>query len=418
VLKRPPVQQQFAIETEETIVNNTLQQRSSRLRLGAASAALGLAFLLVLGMGATQSAQAQTFTTLYNFTGSSDGGFPYGTLLRDAAGNLYGTTYYAGSSGYGVVFKVDTSGTESILYSFTGGADGGYPFAGLLRDKAGNLYGTTYLGGASGLGTVFKLDSAGTETVLHSFAGGTTDGEYPYGGLLRDKAGNLYGTTEEGGASSLGTVFKLNSAGTETLLHSFAGGTSDGQFPLYTTLLSDKKGNLYGVTEGGGASSEGVAYKLSKAGTLTVLHSFAGGTTDGCYAYGSPAMDKAGNLYGTTDSCGASGLGTVWRLSKKGTETLLHSFAGGSSDGALAIAGVIMDTKGNLYGNTEEGGASSLGAVYKLSKKGTLTLLHGFAGSDGEYPIGGVMRDAKGTLYGTTVEGGSGSYGTVWQITK
>jgi uncharacterized repeat protein (TIGR03803 family) len=418
VIQRAPNSKTVRRLIRRSIVTNTRQQRNSKIRLGAASAALTLVVVLMLGLVTTQSAQAQTFTDLYNFTGGADGGYPYATLVRDAAGNLYGTTYIGGSSSYGTVFKVDTSGTETVLYSFTGGADGGYPFAGLVRDTAGNLYGTTYYGGSSNYGTVFKVATSGTETVLHTFAGGTTDGCYPYGGLLRDKAGNLYGTTEVCGASSQGTVFKVATSGTETVLHSFTGGTTDGGNPLYTSLLMDKKGNLYGVTYGGGTSSEGVVYKLSKTGTLTVLHSFSGGTTDGCYPYGTPAMDKKGNLYSTTDSCGSSSVGILWKVSKKGTETVLHNFAGGSTDGAYPIAGVIMDAKGNLYGDTDGGGTSSLGTVYKLSKTGTVTLLHSFAGSDGEIPIGGLIRDSKGTLYGDTVEGGSGSYGTVWQLTK
>ena len=401
-------------------MTDTVQRRGwiSRIRRGAAGAAATLAIVLGLGLVATPSAQAQTFTVLHNFAGpTSDGGYPYTSLIRDAAGNLYGTTYYGGLGYAGTVFKVDTSGTETVLYSFPFPSDGEYPFASLIRDKTGNLYGTAYEGGSSGYGVVFKVDTSGTQTVLYSFAGGTTDGCYPYGGVIFDKAGNLYGTTESCGASSQGTVFKINTSGTETLLHSFAGGSSDGAYPVLTSLLMDKKGNLYGVTSEGGASSVGVVYKLSKSGTLTVLHSFAGGTTDGCSPLGTPAMDKKSNLYGTAEACGSYTLGIVWKVSKKGTETLLHSFAGGSSDGEFPLSGVILDAKGNLYGDTEEGGSSSLGTVYELDKKGTLTLLHSFAGSDGETPVGGVVRDAKGDLYGAAEAGGSDSYGTVWKLT-
>ncbi len=398
-------------------MTSTLQQRISRMGLAAAGAVLTLVVLLAFGVATTPVAQAQTFTDLYNFTGSSDGGYPYASLIRDAVGNLYGTTYYAGASGYGTVFKVNKKGVETVLYNFTGGADGGYPFAGLIRDKVGNLYGTTYYGGATGYGTVFKVDKKGTETVLYSFTGGTTDGCYPYQGVVQDKTGNFYGTTESCGASSNGTVFKLSKKGTLTLLHSFAGGTSDGAAPLYGSLLMGKNGNLYGVTEAGGATGQGTVYKLSKKGTETVLYSFAGGTTDGCYPFGSVALDKTNNVYGTAESCGASSAGIVWKVNKKGTETVLYNFTGGA-DGAYPLAGVILDATGNLYGDTEVGGASGLGAVYKLSKKGTETVLHSFAGSDGEIPLGGVIRDAKGTLYGTTADGGSGGYGVVWQITK
>ncbi len=375
-----------------------------------------IAVILGVGVITTQSAQAQTLTVLYSFTGSSDGGDPYAGLIRDATGNLYGTTDYGGSSYAGVVYKVDTSGTETVLYSFTGGADGAYPFATLVRDPAGNLYGTTAQGGTSGDGVVFKVDTNGKETVLHSFTGGK-DGIYPYSTLFRDSAGNLYGTTESGGVSGEGVVFKVSKTGEETILHTFTGG-KDGGEPLYTGFHVDARDNLYGVTSQGGTSGEGVLYKLSKAGKETVLHSFAAGTTDGCYPYGTPAMDKEGNLYGTTAGCGSSNLGIVWKVNKKGTETVLHNFAGGSSDGEYPVAGVIMDAKGNLCGDTSTGGASNFGIVYEVNRKGTLTLLHSFTGSpDGKFLDGGLIQDGKGNLYGTTLNGGTGGYGTVWKLT-
>ena len=438
-----------------------------------------LAFVIVLGVVATQSAQARSFTDLYNFTGGSDGAYPYAGLVRDSGGNLYGTTGSGGSSGFGVVFKlskngtetvlhsfvgglsdgqypygtlamdaegnlygtaaggggtgcggfgcgvvfeVNMSGTETVLHSFTGGSDGEYPYAELVRDAKGNLYGTAAGGGGTGCGgfgcgVAFKVNKKGTETVLYSFTGGPTDGCYPHGSLLMDTKGNLYGTTDECGTSDLGTVFKVSKTGEETVLHSFAGGTTDGDYPFYAGLLMDTEGNLYGNTYYGGASNEGVVYKLSKKGTLTVLHSFAGGTTDGCYPYGTPAMDTRGNLYGTTEHCGASSYGIVWKVSNKGKGTVLHSFAGGASDGEYPVAGVILDAKDNPYGDTAGGGASDLGTVYELKQKGTITLLHSFAGSDGAYPAGSLIWDAKGNLYGTASQGGSDDYGTVWKLT-
>jgi len=382
-----------------------------------ASAALALAVVLLLGLGATRSAQAQTLTVLYSFTGSSDGGDPYAGLLRDAAGNFYGTTDYGGASFAGVVFKVSKTGKETVLYSFTGGADGAYPFAPLVRDAAGNLYGTTAQGGTSGDGVVFKVTKTGKETVLHSFTGGA-DGGYPYGGLLRDAAGNLYGTTEFGGSSNDGLVFKISKTGKETVLHSFTGGADDGGEPLYSSFYMDAKGNLYSVASQGGTSGEGVLYKLSPSGKLTVLHSFAAGTTDGCYPYGTPAVDALGNMYGATAGCGTSNLGVVWKVNKKGTETVLHNFAGGSSDGEYPLAGVIVDANGNLFGSTSTGGADNLGTAFELHKKGKLTLLHSFiGGSDGKFLDGGLILDPQGRLYGTTINGGTGGYGTVWKLT-
>jgi uncharacterized repeat protein (TIGR03803 family) len=327
-----------------------------------------------------------------------------------------------------VVFQLDTAGNETVLHSFTGGTtDGAYPLAGLILDSNGTLYGTAEGGGSSDHGVVFKLDSSGTLTVLHSFAGGKKDGCYPAGGLLQDKSGNLYGTTEACGSSLYGTVFKLDATGKETVLHNFAGGATDGAYPFLTSLLMDKQGSLYGVAEQGGPSDEGVVYKLNQQGRWTLLHSFGGGTTDGCYAVGAPAMDESGSLYGPASLCGSDDRGVMWKLSNGGRETLLHSFAGGLSDGAWPYAGVIMDGAGNFYGDTKQGsstdcGGYGCGTVYKMTKKGTLTVLHSFVGSDGELPVGSLTRDSDGNLYGTTVIGGSshncdGGCGTVWKLT-
>jgi len=379
----------------------------------AATTALALLTLL-----ATQRAPAQTLDALYSFTGAADGGDPFPAVIRDAAGNLYGTTDYAGTSFAGVVFKISKTGKESVLYNFTGGDDGQYPYAPLVRDAAGNLYGTTSQGGTSGLGVVFKLTPTGKETVLHSFTGGA-DGVYPYGGLFRDAAGNLYGTTEIGGTANDGIVFKISKTGKETVLHSFTGAANDGGEPVYSGFYMDAKGNLYSVASHGGTSGEGVLYKLSPRGKLTVLHSFAAGTTDGCYPYGTPAVDAQGNMYGGTGGCGTSNFGVVWKMSKNGTETVLHNFAGTPSDGQSPLAGVILDALGNIYGSTNTGGASNFGTVFELHKNGKYTLLHTFTGgTDGKYLNGGLILDLRGRIYGTTINGGTGGYGTVWRITK
>jgi uncharacterized repeat protein (TIGR03803 family) len=183
-------------------------------------------------------------------------------LIRDSAGNLYGTTNGGGASGAGVVFQIDPSGNETVLYNFTGGADGGFPFGGLIRDSAGNLYGTTNGGGASGAGVVFKVDRAGNETMLYSFTGGP-DGGYPLWVVLaRDSAGNLYGTTSGGGASGNGVVFKLDPSGNETVLHSFTGG-ADGSSPFAGVVLGSN-GNLYGTTPFGGQTNAGIVFEIKQ----------------------------------------------------------------------------------------------------------------------------------------------------------
>jgi uncharacterized repeat protein (TIGR03803 family) len=381
--------------------------------LGTVSAALMFLALIFFQM-ATPVAQAQSFSVLYDFTGQKDGSDPFDGVIEDSAGNFYGTAVAGGEYDGGVVFQVTSAGTETVLYSFTGFDDGGVPFAPVLRDTAGDLYGTATTGGTKGFGVVFKVTKTGAETVLHSFAGGTKDGCSPYGGLVKAKSGNYYGTTIGCGASGYGTVYEMSPSGKVKLLHSFA--LSDGAYPWFGNLLIDSANNLYGVTSQGGANNSGVVYKLTPSGTLTVLYSFAGGSTDGCYPFGTPVMDTAGNLYGTASECGPSGLGILWKLSKTGTETILHAFAGGTSDGGDPLAGVIRDSQGNLYGATKTGGTSGEGTVYRFGQ-GQITLLHSFSGSDGASPYGGLSRDTSGDLHGTTWNLGTGCCGTLWSIT-
>jgi uncharacterized repeat protein (TIGR03803 family) len=251
-------------------------------------------------------------------------------VIRDSVGNLYGTTGGGGTFGFGTVFKLDTSGKETVLYSFTGGADGEFPEAGLVRDVAGNLYSTTIFGGTSGncnggCGTVFKLDTTGKETVLYSFRNG--DGAYP-NSVIRDSAGNLYGTTYGGGppsfcfGSGCGVVFKVDTTGKETVLYTFTGG-ADGANP-YAGLVRDAKGNLYGTTSYGGDMAAckggcGVVFKLDKTGKETVLHRFMG--ADGASPYAGLVRDAKGNIYGTTFTGGdltcvvyVGGCGVVFKL--------------------------------------------------------------------------------------------------------
>ncbi|MGH9206790.1 MAG: choice-of-anchor tandem repeat GloVer-containing protein, partial [Acidimicrobiales bacterium] len=292
-------------------------------------------------------------------------------------------------------------------------------------DSSGNLYGTTGSGGASNDGVVFKLTPGGTETVLHSFAGGASDGSLPAAGLIADSSGNLYGTTSEGGASNNGVVFKLSPDGTETVLHTFAGGSSDGANPR-AGLIADSSGNLYGTTGSGGASNDGVVFKLTPGGTETVLHTFMGGG-DGAFPLAGLIADSSGNLYGTTESGGGTGCiagfgcGTVFKLSPGGTETVLYSFKGGPSDGAQPFAGLYADSSGNLYGTTSGGGASRWGTVFKLSPGGTETVYSFTGGSDGGQPVAGLIADSSGNLYGTIEHGGapgcSGGCGVVFKLT-
>ncbi len=371
-----------------------------------------MTFLVVLALAAL--AQAQTFTVLYNFADGSDGGDPFAGVIQDAAGNLYGTTYYGGELscagiGCGVVYELGTAGTETVLHTFTGSPDGASTVTPVVRDRVGNVYGTTTYGGATDNGTVFEIDTAGKETVLYSFTG-RSDGCLPLQGLIGDSDGNLYGTTWACGSSGFGTIFKVNSAGKFTLLYSFAGDAAD---PEYGHLTMDRSGTLYGVTEQGGANRVGALYRLGQNGMFTVLHSFRRDTLDGCYPAGSVVQDKAGNLYGTTFGCGRNYRGTIWRVNKNGKETILHNFDG-ASGGCKPWAGLARDSKGNLYGVTYGCGANHYGVLYKLSASRDFTLLHTFGSSDGTNPIGEVLRTAHGTLLGTTPFGGAYGDGTVW----
>ncbi len=233
---------------------------------------------------------------IHNFAAPPGGANPFGGVIRDAAGNLYGTAVQGGTANAGVVFKIDPTGHQTVLYSFMGGADGLYPEASLIRDAAGNLYGTTNQGGSpASAGVVFKVDSAGHETVLYRFTGGA-DGGYPYSGVIRDSAGKLYGTTFGGGTANFGTVYKVDASGHETVLYSFTGG-NDGAHPN-AGVVRDTAGNLYGTTVNSGSGFAGVVYKVDPAGKQTVLHSFSG--ADGVEPYGGVVRDTAGSLYGTT----------------------------------------------------------------------------------------------------------------------
>jgi uncharacterized repeat protein (TIGR03803 family) len=376
--------------------------------LGAVAVGLGLVLLLaVLGAG---SAQAQTFTVLYAFTGGADGREPYAGLVRDNAGNLYGTTYAGGTFDLGTVFKVTKAGEETVLHSFSGVADGASPLAGLVRDMSGNLYGTTLSGGSEGNGTVFKVDDSGKETVLYSFKEGN-----PSGALVLDPAGNLYGTTDVGGLYGFGAVFKLDTTGKRTWLYSFDGGPFDGEYPV-AGLIRDRAGNLYGTTSGGGNYRYGTVFVLPQHGGQTVLHSFDYNNSDGAVPFAGLVRDEAGNLYGTTTMGGGSSAGMVFKLSRDGTETQLYSFTG-QSDGGLPYAGLVRNSVGNLYGTTYNGGAYGYGTIFKLDINGWETVLHNFSYADGGFPYAGLVRDAAGNLYGTTFQGGSSGAGTVFKLT-
>jgi uncharacterized repeat protein (TIGR03803 family) len=358
-------------------------------------------------------------TVLYTFTGGADGGQPQSGVIRDAAGNLYGTTVYGGYGGapgpqlgLGVVYKLDTAGQQTVLYRFPGGTGGYSPYAGVIRDSAGNVYGTTYSGGTANSGVVYKLDTGGHETVLYSFTGGA-DGSNPYAGVVRDSAGNLYGTTDYGGTANGGVIYKLDTAGQETVLYSFTRVAGEAN-PYSNGVIRDSAGNFYGTTPFGGTAGAGAVYKLDTAGQYTVLYSF----TSSDYPYGGLTRDSAGNLYGALTRGGTAGWGAVYKLDTAGQYTVLYNFTGGA-DGEYPNGDLVRDSSGNLYGTTEDGGTGS-GVVYKLDTAGTETVLYRFGAggnwADGAWPLGGVIRDSSGNLYGTTSYGGTAGWGVVYKL--
>jgi uncharacterized repeat protein (TIGR03803 family) len=393
------------------------------------------------------TAGAATEKVLHSFNGTG-GGSPWAGVISDVSGNLYGTTYGGGAHSAGTVFELTpTAGgnwKETVLHSFNpNGRDGYHPYAGLVLDTSGNLYGTTTYGGAYSSGVVFELAlKAGggwTEKVLHSFNG--TDGYHPYAGLIFDGAGNLYGTTTYGGAGGAGVVFELTpKAGggwTEKVLHGFNG--TDGAQP-YAGLIFDVAGNLYGTTQRGGPPGCyadygcGMVFELAREAnrgwTEKVLHTFRG--KDGAYPYAGLIFNSS-NLYGTTAQGGPAGCdsnlgcGTVFELTPKAhggwTEKVLHNFIQKGRDGVYPYAGLIFDGAGNLYGTALNGGAYNDGTVFELTPKAgggwTEKVLHSFIhnGTDGYNPNAGLIFDDAGNLYGTALNGGAYNDGTVFELT-
>jgi uncharacterized repeat protein (TIGR03803 family) len=408
------------------------------------------ALLLSLNLliAAPQLIQAQTLRTLYDFTGGSDGAQPFGTLIADKHGNLYGTTWSGGiqnpnctmnGTGCGTVFKLTSSRSGwsfNVLYTFKGyRGDGSNPYRqSLVFDKHGNMYGTTMTGGDTldcgsySCGTVFKLAADGTETIIHNFSSISAGAFWPMSGLVLSKNGSFFGVTFHGGIYGTGTVYEVTTSGTERTLYNFTQDGADGIGP-FGDLVLDKHGNLYGTTQTGGSQNCfgtgcGTVFRLAPDGTQTVLHNFAG-AADGSWPWAALTTDNNGNLYGTTfvgggSGCGGQGCGTVFKIAPDGTEAVLHRFSG--SDGAGPRAGVILDRQGNLYGTTTGGGSgcggpAGCGTVFKIAPDGTETVLHSFNISDGVAPEGGLVLGKNGKLYGTTQLGGAYNWGTVYELT-
>jgi len=391
------------------------------------SSALPCILFLIIA-GAFSAAHAQTLTTLFAFNGT-DGSEPFQSNLLDVGGTLYGTTGAGGTYNAGTIFKLDSKGKETVIYNFTGGADGNQPDSGLTLDSKGNVYGTTFYGGDSscvlsatpGCGVVYKLTSAGKFSVVYTFTG-STDGALPQGVIL-DSAGNIYGPAFNGGnpnctfgSVGCGVIFKIDTTGKETAIYSFLDGTDGGVPNGFITM--DRAGNIYGATIYGGTLADcsgagcGVIFKLTPAGKETVLYSFTGGT-DGGGPTGNLLMDPQGNIYGTayfggdlqcTSIPNTSGCGVVFKISPTGHESVLHAFMG--PDGAGPSWG-LLDYNGNGYSTTIYGGVNGFGTIFELTSKGKEIRLYSFTGgADGAYPQSGLIVDKSGNMFSNTVFGG------------
>ncbi|HVM59614.1 MAG TPA: choice-of-anchor tandem repeat GloVer-containing protein [Verrucomicrobiae bacterium] len=365
---------------------------------------------LVASFAAMGNSGAAALTNLWTFTGGADGANPMlANLIQATDSCFYGTAAYGGANGYGAVIRITPAGVLTSLWSFANGTDGANPYAPLVQAGDGNFYGTTSGSGsgASPNGTVFRITSRGTLTTLRSFSGGS-DGAAPYGGLVQGIDGNLYGTTSAGGTSGNGTVYRITTSGTLTTLRPFAGG-SDGSAP-YGGLVQGVDGNFYGTTSAGGASGNGIIYRITPSGTLTNLWSFSGGL-DGGNPNAGLAWGGDGNLYGMTSVGGANGNGTVFRITPTGTLSNLCAFQG-CLDGAAPYAALVQGSDGNFYGTTSGSGSgpSPYGTVFRITPAGTLTTLASFSnGLDGANPYAGLVQGVDGGFYGTTLGSGSGS---------
>jgi uncharacterized repeat protein (TIGR03803 family) len=375
---------------------------------------------------------------IYGFAGSADGEYTDTDLVTDAAGNIYGTSVQGGTYGGGTVFELSPSSSgwiHTVLYSFTGGADGGEPYKGVTLDAQGNLYGTAVTGGSGscdgGCGVVFKLTNSGgvwTQSVIHAFTGGN-DGSGPGAPVVFDKAGNLYGMTPTGGADGAGVIFELrpaNGVWQFRVIHTFTGG-ADGLGGSAGRLIFDAAGNIYGVSTVGGVNQLGTVFEMKMhQGTwvLKTLYAFTD-TPDGALPYGGLIFDRAGNLYGTTYYAGANDFGTVYKLTHSNgswSEQVLYSFKGGR-DGGSPISTLVSDAKGNLYGTTSDGGSGcSCGTIFKMSRAAngtwTETVAYRFPGAPGAgFAYNGIVTDSSGNFYGATVHGGPSNDGTIYKFT-
>lgn len=396
---------------------------------------------LLLTVGAAKSSPAQKFEAIFNFDGN-DGRLPDVNLVQGLDGNLYGTAQTGGIAYDGTMFKISSTGRQTILYQFCRQAkctDGAHPYTPLVETDGGELWGTTTIGGdgeanpdcgSLGCGTVFKISYAGDLTTIYSFC---TDSDCPDGttpaGLIQAADGNFYGVTGGGGTNNSGTVFRITSAGTLTTLYNFCAqaGCTDGS-GAFAALVQGTDGNFYGTTYSGGNSEAcrppayasggcGTVFKITPGGTLTTLHTFCTqmSCADGSFPLGL-IQGTDGDFYGTTQVGGIQKYGAVFKITANGTLTTLYSFCSQAncSDGSEPFAGLAQGMDGNFYGTTFSGGTNGLGTVFRVTPSGTLTTLYSFDTTG--RPEAALVQDTDGDFYGTTTNGGEYGYGSVFAL--
>jgi uncharacterized repeat protein (TIGR03803 family) len=379
------------------------------------------ACLIVLLLAAIAVASpAQTFTTLFSFDKSNGGNPTFPSLVQGLDGNLYGTTPVGGKKQGGTVFRVTTGGMLATLYNFCAPKacpDGAVPKGGVVLGTDGNFYGTAEFGGSTGSGTAFKMTPAGLLTTYSLVSVGSN----PLGGLIQAASGDFYGTAGFLGDKGGGTVFRMTLGGTLAAIYNFCAKKlcPDGRNP-FAGVVQGTDGNLYGTTSAGGAGFVGTVFKLSLRGLLTRLYSFD--TTDGAAPNAALIQASDGNFYGTTELGGVNAAGTIFQITPTGTLTTLYDFCtrANCTDGKTPVAGLVQATDGNFYGTTESGGANGDGTIFQLTPEGTLTTLYSFCVqancADGGSPLAGLVQATDGNLYGAACVGGTNNVGTIFSL--
>ena len=374
-------------------------------------------------------AKAQAVSNLYSFGRLPDGANPRPELVQGSDGNFYGTTYAGGTNSSGSVFRLTPGGSESLLYSFGSQPfDGTHPSAGLVQGSDGNFYGTTYAGGTNSSGSVFRLTPGGRYSNLYSFQGWPGDGGNPSAALVQGSDGNFYGTASVGGTNRYGAVFRFTTNGTETILYAFAGPTNDGAGPL-APLVVGLDGNFYGTTAFGGLTNIsgttatfiggfGTVFRISPGGSYQNLHLFGSVIPDGLYGLSPLVQGNDGNFYGVTYDGGTyTNLGAVFRITPGGTESLFYSFGSQPGDG-VRPSSLVVGSDGNFYGTASAGGTYDLGTLFRVSPGGSETVLYSFGSqlNDGASPLGSLIENSDGIWFGTTEFGGAHTNGTIFEL--